>query len=556
NPGAAYASNVNAVIRIKTLPPKGEGFGFDITNTLNAWSYARNTTDINMRYRRNSFEVFGNLYINEGKRKYEDISKITTFSSDTFLQSIYNHSTMPMHSLFGKIGFSYMLSPQHSIGAYYRFGRSKWDNRGGIETESSIVNDKAATTVENTSGLYTSTAKDYPSQEANVYYNGKIGELSLDFNADFMQDRSDNYENHRDFLPGNDTPERNVYVDGLTKNRLLAEKLVASYPVGKGSLEIGEEYTDSRLSYDYDYAGAPIGDSFTDINERNFAGFATLSQTFGKWNVSVGLRYEYAKYQYHDEDLPNDALSRTYNNLFPSLSMSTKLGKVRLSLDFSTRMKRPSYRKLDGRVAYLNRYVYQSGNPLLKPTKGYNVQAMATWKYFYAVLTYKHEVDAVFNTTRDYEKDPMVKVITYMNVPHYQYVQLYIGAQPTFGCWQPSPAIGMLKQFCTLNYKGVETSFNKPMYFFTLGNIFSLPKSWQIGADLWLYSASNSQNCYVKPTQQLSLSIRKSFFNDNLMLQLKGVDLLDRATNKVTIYSGDIENYMYTHHEPRNITFT
>lgn len=353
NPGAAYASNVNAVIRIKTLPPKGDGFGFDITNALNVWSYARNTTDLNVRYRSNDLEVFGNLNVYEGKKKYEDISKITTFSSDTFLQSLYNHTALSSHTLFGKLGFSYMLSPQHSIGAYYRFGRSKWTNRGGIETENSIINGKTgSTTVENTSGLYNSKAKDYPSQEANVYYNGQIGDLSLDFNADFMQKRSTNHENQKDFLSGIDTPDRDVYTDGLTKNRLLAEKLIASYPVGKGALEIGEESTDSRLSYDYDYDGAPIGDSFTEINERNFAGFATLSQKFGKWSLSVGLRYEYAKYLYHDEDLPNDALSRTYNNLFPSLSMSTKVGKVRLSLDFTTKMKRPSYRKLDGRVAY------------------------------------------------------------------------------------------------------------------------------------------------------------------------------------------------------------
>lgn len=94
------------------------------------------------------------------------------------------------------------------------------------------------------------------------------------------------------------------------------------------------------------------------------------------------------------------------------------------------------------------------------------------------------------------------------------------------------------------------------MYSFTLDNVFTLPNNWQIGADLWFYSAANSQNCYIKPTRQISLSVRKSFFNDNLILQLKAVDILDRATDKVLIYSGDIQTYMYNHHEPRNITFT
>ena len=94
------------------------------------------------------------------------------------------------------------------------------------------------------------------------------------------------------------------------------------------------------------------------------------------------------------------------------------------------------------------------------------------------------------------------------------------------------------------------------MYSFTLDNVFSLPNDWQIGADLWFYSAANSQNCYVKPTQQISLSIRKAFFDENLVVQLKAVDLLDLASNKVTIYSGDIQSYMYNHHEPRNTTLS
>lgn len=80
NPGAAYASNIPAVIRIRTIPPQGDGFGFDITDALGFWSYARNNTDINMRYRHNGFEVFGNFNLYEGKRKVTDVSKMTTFA--------------------------------------------------------------------------------------------------------------------------------------------------------------------------------------------------------------------------------------------------------------------------------------------------------------------------------------------------------------------------------------------------------------------------------------------------------------------------------------------
>ncbi|MBD5356183.1 MAG: outer membrane beta-barrel protein [Bacteroides sp.] len=556
NPGAAYASNIAAVIKIKTIPPKGDGFGIDITDALGFWSYTRNNTDVNMRYRHNRFEVFGNFNIYEGKRKIKDISEMTTFGSDNFIQSIYNEGSGTTHNLFGKVGFSYLITPNHSIGAYYKFGRSKVEGEGNLDTKSIMTGNQNTYPMDHTIASYDDMTKNYPSQEANLYYNGSIDNLSMDFNADFLQSRSNSNDLQKEYQTGQDIHTSVIDATGLSTNRLIAEKFIVSYPVWEGELEVGEEYTNSRLSYNYDYTGTPIDNSLTDIHENNFAGFATLSQTFGKWNVALGLRYEFAKYRYFEGNILDESLSREYNNLFPSMSVSTKIGKVRLSLDFTNKMKRPSYHKLDGGTSYINKYVYQSGNPMLKPTKIYNVQTMGMWRYFYAVFMYNHDIDAVFNTTRNYGDDPLVKVLTFMNVPHYQNLQFTLGAQLTFGCWQPTPEVGVLKQFCSLEYKGKETSFNKPMYSFTLDNVFTLPNNWQIGADLWIYSAANSQNCYIKPTQQIRLSVRKSFFNDNLILQLKAVDILDRATDKVTIYSGDIQTYMYNHHEPRNITIT
>lgn len=556
NPGASYASNIVAVIKIKTIPPKGDGFGIDITDALGFWSYARNNTDINMRYRYNGFEVFGNFNVYEGKRKIEDISEMTTFGSDNFVQSIYNVGSGTTHNLFGKLGFSYMIAPNHSIGTYYKFGRSKTEGEGNLDTESIMMGNQNTNPMDHTLASYDNRTKNYPSQEANLYYNGNVGNLSMDFNADFLQSRSNSNDVQTEYLSGQDINNTIIEATGLTTNRLIAEKFIASHPVWKGELEVGEEFTKSSLSYNYDYTGAPINNSLTDIHENNFACFTTLSQTFGKWDVSLGIRYEFVKYRYFEDNVLDESLSREYKNLFPSLSVSTKIGKVGLSFDFTQRMKRPSYRKLDGGISYINKYVYQSGNPMLKPTKIYNIQAMGMWRYLYAVLMYNHETDAVFNTTRNYGEDPLVKILTYKNVPHYRNLQFTLGAQLTFGCWQPTPEIGVLKQFCSLEYKGKETSFNEPMYSFTLDNVFTLPHNWLLGADLWIYSAANSQNCYIKPTQQFSLSIRKSFFKDNLILQLKAVDILDKATDKVTIYSGDIQTYMYNYHEPRNINFT
>lgn len=556
NPGAAYASNVHSVIRIKTKPAKGDGFGFDISNSLRFWTYARNTTDVNIRYRHNGLDFFGNLYVNEGKRKNEDISELVTYGNNTFSQTIFNSGYSTSNDLFGKVGFNYEFNENHSIGAYYRFGRAKGSGKGLIKTNSNLYTNGAISDKEDLRADYRLKSDNYPSQEANIYYNGNIGNVSLDFNADYMQNRTTNEDWQNEYLISDIKEEQDVIANGLNTNRLFAEKFVVSFPLWRGSLEIGEEYTNSKLAYKYGYKGAYIKDSFTEILENNVAGFTSITQSFGKWNVSLGLRYEHASYKYYEDGTFDKSPSRTYNNLFPSLSINTKINRVRLSLDFTNKMNRPSYRKLDGGISYVNKYVYQSGNPLLKPTKIYNVQAMATWRYFYAVAMYSYEKNSIFNTTRLYEEDPMIKVMTYSNVPHYQNLQVLLGAQPSIGCWQTTPEIGILKQFCNLEYRGQNINLNKPMYSFTWENVITLPQNWQLGADLYLYSSANSKNCYVKATQQLSFSVRKSFFNESLILQLRAIDVLDRGSDKVTIYSGDIQNYMYNHHEPRNIVFS
>lgn len=553
NPGAAYASNIHSVIRIKTNPIKGDGFGFDISNSLRFWSFARNTTDVNLRYRHNGLDIFGNLYVNEGKRKDEDISELITYGENIFSQSIFNSGHSISNDIFGKIGFSYELNKNHSIGAYYRYGSAKGSGKGTIATNSNLNIGGSETDINQLQADYRLKSNNHPSQEANIYYNGNIGNVSVDFNADFMQNRTKNEDWQYEYQIDDINNKQEINAAGLSTNRLFAEKLIVSLPVWNGSLEIGEEYTNSKLAYKYGYIGAPINNSFTDIHENSVAGFTTITQSFGKWNVSVGLRYERASYKYYENGSLDLLPSKTYHNIFPSFSINTKINKVRLSLDFTNKMNRPSYRKLDGGISYINKYVYQSGNPLLKPTTIYNLQAMAMWRYFYGVAMYSYEKNSIFNTTRTYEMDPMVKVMTYTNVPHYQNLQLLIGAQPSFGCWQTTPEIGILKQFCDLYYRGRNTKFNKPMYSLTWENIITLPHDWQFGADLYLYSAANSKNCYVKSTQQLSFSIRKSFFNESLILQLKAIDVLDRGSDKVTIYSGDIQNYMYNHHQPRNI---
>lgn len=62
----------------------------------------------------------------------------------------------------------------------------------------------------------------------------------------------------------------------------VCRKLILSYPLWKGQLEVGNEYTASQMLNDFNINMATIGNSNTKSDEKNMAGFVTVSQLFGK----------------------------------------------------------------------------------------------------------------------------------------------------------------------------------------------------------------------------------------------------------------------------------
>lgn len=555
NPGAQYSSEVQSVIKIKTIPPKGEGFGANLYDQIRASHFFRNTTDITLNYRHNGLEIFGNGYFYVGKKLNRDKAEMVTYGDNTMHQFISSKAIGKFNYMYGKLGVSYQFLGNHSIGAYYRIGQEKSDTHAMGLSNVNLYTHSELTSSDEISFDWLNKGDGRPVQEANLYYNGSFGKLDVDFNADFTQSRGNRSDDQFESNANNPDDDRHIVSEGLKKSRLLAEKLILSYPIWKGNIEVGEEYTNSRLDYANSYNGAPIDNSLTDIHEDNVAVFATLSQAFGAVNISAGLRYEHVNYKYFEGNQLQEDQSKTYNNFFPTFSLSAPINKVNFSFSFTNKTRRPTYRQLDGGIEYINRFSYQCGNPKLQPTKMYLFQLMGMWKYFFAQVSVNHETDAIFWETSAYKDDLAVKLMSFENVPHYTQVQVAIGAQPTIGCWKPQPVIGMMKQFYTTTYRGEKLSLGKPFFSFTLENLFSLPKNWTLGADFQFTTAGNGQNSFIKPTNKIDLLVRKSFLNNNLSLTLYATDLLNNYPDKATMYSGDIMTCTYNQFETRSIRF-
>lgn len=60
SPGARYASTANSVIRITTVAPEGDGFSFSDRTTAGYKHYAYLFQQVNLNWRKNGFDLFGN----------------------------------------------------------------------------------------------------------------------------------------------------------------------------------------------------------------------------------------------------------------------------------------------------------------------------------------------------------------------------------------------------------------------------------------------------------------------------------------------------------------
>lgn len=132
--------------------------------------------------------------------------------------------------------------------------------------------------------------------------------------------------------------DRVVNTSSVNRNRMFAEKLVLSYPLWHGMIDVSEEYTNTHTCNLFTADIPEIRDTDNTVDERNITVFVEIGQHLGRFNMSVGLRYENVKFSYSEMGTLREGQSKTYNNLFPSLNIATQAGNVSIGLNLDTQL--------------------------------------------------------------------------------------------------------------------------------------------------------------------------------------------------------------------------
>ena len=551
NPGAKYDATVGAVILIKTKRPQGEGFSFNSQASYFASECPDLALGTNWNYRHRGLDVFGSVWYNDD-RYMQDDDIILAVKGDT-VWHMDQHMDIKSHnnSLYTSIGANYIFNDDHAAGFRYDTKAYFLDRTHGTFTADVTANGQFYDHLDN--GIYEREKYNMP-HTLNIYYNGRVGSTSIDFNSDyvFSKNRKQQYNDE----VSQEQQSRTVTSQSVVRNQLCATKLVLSWNLWGGNLQVGTEFDHTRRHDDYINPEQIVPTSFTEQKENNYILFAEYARPLPFGQIMLGLRNENVTTDYYNQGVRIAEQSRNYHHLFPSLGLMARAGQVQLMANYSAKIKRPYYHELRSSVTYANRFTWESGNPLLKPSIRHNASLMAMYRWVTVMLEYKHTDDIIVNVGREVPGSESVTWLYRENVDNEDAVQLIVTLAPRFGLYQPSLTMGMIKEWMKIPSPTGFISPERPIWIAQFNNNFQLTPTLTASADFSFTSKGDQENVSLtKALYQLDLSATKTFLNDRLSVQVKGHNLLN-SQQHVRLNYGQRSLWQDFHQDSRDVEVT
>lgn len=527
NPGARYAASVKAVVRITLKKAQGEGLSFE-EYAQGIYQYGHTLTDnIDINYRTGGFDITASLWAGRyGHSKTLQGNTLTYYAGPDCMEAVSTQESKSVWKGWSpQLQVNYMVNENHSFGAFYKYDRHPEGSFNGLYNTDNYEN-----------GIFTERSESDITQEDsfrkhifNAYYNGKFDKLSVDFNIDGLFDdtKSPGSTSELTAEAGGSPVSRSIESTTNSGNNFWAAKLLLGYPVWKGNLSVGGEYSYNHRTDAYSFTSTdavPVKSTDSEINEKSAALFAEYGTTFGKVFAQVGLRYEHLQNDYFNFGVREDDVCRNYGDWFPTAVVSVPLGKFQFALSYRRDIERPHYSNLTSSTIYINRYTYQSGNPYLKPTYTHSLVFNASYKWANITLNYGRVKDAVTLSTGPYPgaSDPLFSLVRPVNAEEdYDRLSIVASARPTvsfslFGAgvaWHPTwNFVVMFQNYKTPTSSGSIITLDRPLFNPSWKNTFEFPHSLRFNIDMNYTSKGEYNNFRVtSPQSATNIAIQRDF---------------------------------------------
>ncbi len=538
NPSSRYASTVGSIIKITTIKKVGDGFSFDNIATFGYRNYLYGKDNLDLNYRIENLDVFGTFGFEKGKDTNSSKNIQNSWLSSHHQQNTTMKSTQHSKLIDGKWGFDFSSSPKLSFGAFYQVSYAPTKTNSSIM--SSLYSDDV---IESETSAYKDIKLRDLEHLLDGYCHGVWGKWNLEMTFDLMWKKTHENQNVIEQTGIN----QDFGIKDVGHARLMATELYASHPFLKGNFSFGVDFTNSSREENSKSDNSIMAGENNKIQELNMAYYVETMQHLGNVTLRIGGRYEHVNSEYFIGGRKNHELSHVYDKFFPTASLSLPIGKTMVQLSYSKQCYRPLYSQLSNTVHYVNKYLYQSGNPYLQPSYSDNISLNLRYRWLALTANYKKVRKQIITSYTYYDDAKTIALLKKENSRNsLSNLQIMASFMPGFlwKCYYPVLACGVVSQFYKIDYRGNIKHVDNPLVVVKFNNIFKFHNNYMATVNYSWRSEGNSENIKMGSVGQINLSLAKDL-SEKWNVKLSANDIFNTARkNTFTIFSGMNDVYI------------
>lgn len=515
-------------------------------------TYTSYNNGVNFSFKKNKILLQSDINYNNGSwlktntNTYSYIDRKWIDNSET--KENYNN-------LSSRLNFEYNLSKKITTGVQYFLNKSNlnvYDNSISLVNYFNNINQNFNISTEG------ETKPKNISQSINLYSVYQIDSLGKKISFDI------------DYFNFNNELKRNFYTNQiqLSSNSLYSAinsgdqdvnnfsiRADTELPLKFANLSFGGKIswikTNNNVKLFNTTTGIPVfepnqSDEF-EYNENIQALYFSINKKIKKWETQLGIRFENTTTEGNSISL-NQVNTNNYSKFFPTAYISfTPNDNYSFSLNYSKRLSRPPYGRLNPFKWYNSAFSFKQGNPFLQPSFTDNVEFNFNYKnnwnstLYYSSTKAGYEYITILNNNTNFQE---TKPFNYYNTNSIGFSQSY--------------NINILKKISIYNSLNIYYSDSKSSLQITNQRLFGWGGDFSINCDyfinnsktiifntrfsnifkgVWDLDRNNSYN-------QLDASLKMLFFDKNLQLTLTGTDLFHSYQQEFISYTNDTKiNY-------------
>ena len=553
NSSSEYDADSGPILNITTTKNASLGYKGTLNGSFTQAIFPKYTMGTSHFYKNKKLNIFMNYSFNPRKEFKEDEAEINFINANNTVfsrwENDFNRTTRSRtHS--ANISVDYDFNETNTLNITTNLLHSP--NR---TFHNNIINEafNAQYVLDSTFISKSKLRNDLTNTAVDVFYKRDLKTEGAHISANFHYtdyDRERNQNVSTDYFQANDSFIRNFsfFTNAAQEIAIYTGQLDYETPLLGANFSAGVKGSiiDSKSGinfFDFENGNETLNPESSDYyiyDEKVYAAYTTFTKIWKKWNLKLGLRAEQTDASGISLTL-NKENDQNYFELFPSLHLQRIFNDNHsLAFNYSRGISRPRYEELNPFAYFLNENNFQIGNPTLVAniSHEFNLNYTLNNKYFFdlyyrdrghyiGTLSFQNNENQTLRSTQQ----NLVDAISYgLDFTHsrsftkfwyfYTYMSVFYEKET----------------FIALESDNVEVTNDITGFFGQFYNNFTLSKNGNLTGEITLtYWSGFIFGSFDQDTNtNLSIGLRKTFWNNRAMISLVGEDILGKANSRLT----------------------